>query len=107
MDGGYCDACVRGENRQRASRVARSRRWSYRRRLVADAAYVRVRSFADIRRGAHAVPWVDRRLGLTPLPTSRTPMSALGHKRKWCHARVIKFPVIICAVLYIFVCGLS
>jgi len=66
MDGGYCDACVRGENRQRASRVARSRRWSYRRRLVADAAYVRVRSFADIRRGAHAVPWVDRRLGLTP-----------------------------------------
>ena len=50
MDGGYCDVCVRGENRQRASCVARSRRWSYRRWLVADAAYVRVRSFADIRR---------------------------------------------------------
>ena len=48
MDGSYCDARARGENRQRASRVARSRRWSYRRRLVADAAYVRVRSFADI-----------------------------------------------------------
>ena len=48
MDGGYCDACARGENRQRASRVAHSRHWSYRRRLVADAAYVRVRSFADI-----------------------------------------------------------
>ena len=66
MDGSYCDARARGENRQRASRVARSRRWSYRRRLVADAAYVRVRSFVDIRPGARAVPWMER-LGLAPV----------------------------------------
>src|SRR6185437_5266351 len=81
MDGSHCDARARGDNRQRASRVARSRRWSYRRRLVADAAYVRFRSFADIRRGAHAVPWVDRRLGLAPVFfTQVTPRqcSALG-----------------------------
>jgi len=52
MDGSYCDARARGENRQRTSRVARSRRWSCRRRLVADAAHVLCRSFADIRRGA-------------------------------------------------------
>src|SRR5262249_58084547 len=51
LDCSYCDACARGESRQGAFRVAGSRRWSYRRRLVADAAYVRVRSFADIRRG--------------------------------------------------------
>jgi hypothetical protein len=63
MDGGYCDACARGESRQGASRVARSRRWPYRRRLVAHAAYVRCRAFADTCRGAHAVPWVDRGLG--------------------------------------------
>src|SRR5262249_43175077 len=50
LDCSYCDACARGESRQGAFRVAGSRRWSYRRRLVADAAYVRVRSFADIRR---------------------------------------------------------
>jgi hypothetical protein len=55
LDGTYCAACARGENRQRAFRVARSRHWSYRRRLVADAAYVRCRAFADIRGGAHAL----------------------------------------------------
>jgi hypothetical protein len=37
------------------------------RRLVADPAYVRFRSFADIRRGPRAVPWVDRLLGLAPV----------------------------------------
>jgi Predicted metal-binding integral membrane protein len=47
MDRSYCDARIRGENRRRAPRVARSRRCSYRRRLVADATYVRFRSFAD------------------------------------------------------------
>src|SRR5262249_33478264 len=31
LDGGYCDACARGENRQGTSRVAGSRCWSYRR----------------------------------------------------------------------------
>src|SRR5262249_10107772 len=46
--GGYCDARTRRENRQRALRLARSRRWSCCRRLVADAAYVHARSFADI-----------------------------------------------------------
>src|SRR5262249_46643194 len=56
LDGGYCDPRTSGENRQRAPRVARSRRWSYRRRLVADAAYVRCRSCADSRRGAPTVP---------------------------------------------------
>ena len=64
MDRSYCDARTRGENRRRAPRVARSRRCSYRRRLVADATYVRFRSFADFRRGGRAVPWVDRSLGL-------------------------------------------
>src|SRR6476659_2915619 len=48
MDRNYCDARIRGENRRRAPRVARSRRCSYRRRLVADATYVRFRSFADV-----------------------------------------------------------
>ena len=67
MDRSYCDAHTRGENRRRAPRVARSRRCSYRRRLVADATYVRFRSFADFRRGARAVPWVDRSLGLAPV----------------------------------------
>src|SRR5215831_14032901 len=47
FDGGYCDPRTTGENRQRAFRVAHSRRWPYRRRLVADAAYVRCRAFAD------------------------------------------------------------
>src|SRR6516225_7285584 len=52
LDGSYCDACACGENSQRPPRVARSRRWSYRRRLVADAAYVHFRSFANISGGA-------------------------------------------------------
>ena len=49
MDRSYCDARTRGENRRRAPRVERSRRCSYRRRLVTDATYVRYRSFADFR----------------------------------------------------------
>src|SRR5262245_26884009 len=40
LDGGYCDPCTSGEDRQRAFLVAYSRRWSYCRRLVANAAYV-------------------------------------------------------------------
>jgi hypothetical protein len=52
MDRGYCSPRFRGEDRQRASRVARSRRWSYRRGLVADAAYVLRRACADTRCGA-------------------------------------------------------
>src|SRR5262249_34587792 len=73
LDGSYCDARTRGESRQRAFLVAYSRRWSYRRRLVADAAYVRNRSCADSPRGAHAIPWVDIGLGLAPVfaPRSR------------------------------------
>jgi hypothetical protein len=63
----YCDPRTSGEKRQRAFLVAGSRRWSYRRRLVADAAYVPCRACADSRRGAHAVPWVDRGLGLAPV----------------------------------------
>jgi predicted metal-binding membrane protein len=52
------------KNCQRAFLVAHSRRWSNRRRLVADAAYVLCRSCADSRCGAHAVPWMDR--GIAP-----------------------------------------
>jgi hypothetical protein len=51
LDCGYCDACAGGENRQRTPRAAGSRRWSHRRRMVADAAYVLFRSLADIGRG--------------------------------------------------------
>src|SRR5262249_20758840 len=54
FDGGYCDASTRGKNRQRAFFVAHSRRWPYRRRLVANAAYVRCRSCANSR-GAHSL----------------------------------------------------
>src|SRR6476660_9097548 len=88
MDRSYCDAGIRGENRRRAPRVARSRRCSYRRRLVADATYVRFRSFADFRRGARAVPWVDRSLGPAPVFfTQVTPRQCLlwvisGHTDK-------------------------
>ena len=76
MDGGYCDARTSGENRARAPRVARSRCWSYCRRLVADATYVLCGAFADISRGARAVPWV----GPPGFPAGHIkPMSALGH----------------------------
>src|SRR6187551_736699 len=67
MDGGYCDPRTGGENSQRPPRVARSRHWSCRRRLVVDAAYVRFRSFAVIHCGARAAPWVDQGLGLAPM----------------------------------------
>ena len=62
LDGGYCDARARGENSQRTRRIVCSRRCSYRRRLAVDAAYVRFRSFADSRRGAHALVRVTRSL---------------------------------------------
>src|SRR5262245_9035636 len=48
LDGSYCDASTHGENRQRAFLVTHNRRWPDRWRLVADAAYVHARSFADI-----------------------------------------------------------
>ena len=76
LDGSYCDPPFRGENSQRPPRVARSQRWSYRRRLVANSANVHCRAFADIRRGARGVQWV----GLVRFPPGHaSQMFALGH----------------------------
>src|SRR5262249_21778567 len=63
MDGSYCDPRTSGENRQRALRVAHSRSWPYNWGLVADAAYVLCRSFADNRR--RPVRRRDRTTGAT------------------------------------------
>src|SRR5262245_3675786 len=46
VDGGYCDPRAHGKSRARAPRVASDRCRSYRRRLVADAAYVLFRECA-------------------------------------------------------------
>ena len=75
LNGAYCDPGARRENSQRAFLIAHSRRRSYRRRLVADAAYVLFRARADIRGVLKAS--ADKEM-----PSASTPSASIGRARQ-------------------------